>query len=95
MPTANSNKEIGREVPRVNHKDPKFIRLPKQGDKCEWTGLGRSKMSTFLLATKENGFSPPVKSLSLGPKQGSKGVRLVHFDSLMDYLNSLLEEGGK
>jgi hypothetical protein len=52
-------------------------------------------MSTFLLATKENGFSPPVKSLSLGPKQGSKGVRLVHFDSLMEDLNSLLEEGGK
>jgi hypothetical protein len=72
-------KQRGREASRVNYNDPKLIRLPKQG-----------------VPSKENEFSPPVRSVSLGPEKDSKGwTRLIYFDSLMQFLDSKLEEGGK
>ena len=74
---------------------PEFIRLPKQGCPCPWTGMSRAKLAQLLLPNEGNGFSPPVKSISLGPKAGGKGTRLVHFSSLMTYLNSRLEEGAQ
>mgnify|MGYP001164876215 FL=1 len=76
---------------RVNHSSPEFIRLPRQGVPCEWTGMSRGKMVQLILPSKENGFSPPVKSVSLGPSKRSKGwTRLVHFKSLMNFLNAKL-----
>ena len=78
---------------RVNNKAPKLIRLPnKQGIACEWTGLSRAKMAQLVVPSRENGFSPPVRSVSLGPDKESKGwTRLVYFDSLMAYLDSKTE----
>ena len=95
MATNGAAKQRGREASRVNHNDPKLIRLPKQGVPCEWTGLSRAKMAQLVVPSKENEFSPPVRSVSLGPDKGSKGwTRLVYFDSLMAYLDSKIE-GGK
>ena len=87
-------KQRGREASRVNHNEPKLIRLPKQGVPCEWTGLSRAKMAQLVVPSKENEFSPPVLSVSLGPDKDSKGwTRLIYFDSLMQFLDSKLEEG--
>jgi len=37
-----------------------------------------------------------VRSISLGPGKESKGwTRLIYFDSLMQFLDSKLEEGGE
>lgn len=55
---------------------PEFIRLPRPGAQCPWTGLSRGKLNQLVLPCKENGFNP------------QRGVRLVFFDSLMDYLKS-------
>ncbi len=89
-------KQRGREASRVTHNEPKLIRLPKQGVPCEWTGLSRAKMAQLAVPSKENEFSPPVRSVSLGPGKDSKGwTRLIYFDSLMQFLDSKLEEGGK
>jgi hypothetical protein len=52
-------------------------------------------MAELVLANEGNEFSPPVKSISLGPNETSKGTRLVHFGSLITYLNSRLEKGGR
>jgi hypothetical protein len=87
-------KQRGREASRVNYHDPKLIRLPKQGVPCEWTGLSRAKMAQLAVPSKENEFSPPVRSISLGPKKGKGWTRLIYFDSLMAYLNSKIV-GGK
>ena len=52
-------------------------------------------MAQLAVPSKENEFSPPVRSVSLGPGKDSKGwTRLVYFDSLMAYLDSKIE-GGK
>jgi len=96
MRTYDTKYERGREASRVNHNEPKLIRLPKQGVPCEWTGLSRAKMAQLVVPSKENEFSPPVRSVSLGPDKDSKGwTRLIYFDSLMQFLDSKLEEGGE
>jgi|GEM_PF-2706054 hypothetical protein len=94
MAANSASKQRGREASRVNQNDPKLIRLPKQGAPCEWTGLSRAKMAQLVVPSKENGGSPPVRSISLGPDKDSKGwTRLIYFDSLMTYLDSKNEKG--
>lgn len=67
---------------------PAYIRLPKTGTLCPFTGLSRSKMNELVLACPANNFKPPVKSVCLRQKGAIKGIRLVVFKSLMDYLHS-------
>lgn len=82
---------------QVANVRPEFIRLPKSGTLCPWTGLSRSKLNEIILPSPGNGFRPPVRSVSLRSRGQVKGVRLVCFDSLMGYLRSLedsSEDGG-
>ena len=72
---------------------PQYIRLPKAGSRCPWTGLSRSKLNQLILPCDENGHCPPVKSLSLRPRGALKGTRLILLESLLDYLSSQLEGG--
>jgi hypothetical protein len=71
----------------VNVK-PEFIRLPRPGARCPWTGLSRSKMNQIVLPCKENGYKPPVRSVSIRQRGQKHAVRLVFFDSLIEYLKS-------
>ncbi|MFA6546190.1 MAG: hypothetical protein WCS99_17355 [Limisphaerales bacterium] len=71
---------------------PEFIRLPKPGTLCRWTGLSRSKLNELILPSPVNGFKPPVRSLSLRNHGQVKAVRLIVFDSLLGYLRGLLEQ---
>lgn len=71
---------------------PEFIRLPKPGTLCRWTGLSRSKLNELILPSPLNRFKPPVRSLSLRNRGQIKAVRLIVLDSLLGYLRSLLEQ---
>jgi hypothetical protein len=71
---------------------PEFIRLPKPGTLCRWTGLSRSKLNELILPSPLNSFKPPVKSLSLRNRGQVKAVRLIVLDSLLGYLRGLLEQ---
>jgi len=71
---------------------PEFIRLPKPGKQCPYTGLSRAYLNMLVLPNKMNGWNPPVKSVSLRPKGALRGVRLVHFDSLLKYLYQRMDE---
>ena len=71
---------------------PEFIRLPRPGTLCPFTGLSRSKMNELILACPANNFRPPVKSVSLRKRGQTKAVRLVCYESLRAYLHKLLEE---
>ena len=73
---------------------PEFIRLPKSGTRCPYTGLSRSKMNQLVLPCKENDFKPPVESKVLRKRGTIRGTRLIVFDSLMEYLNGL-DDGGR
>lgn len=68
---------------------PEFIRLPKAGTLCPWTGLTRSKLNELILPTEANGFRPAVTSKVLRQRGRVKGVRLIVFDRLMEYLRSI------
>jgi hypothetical protein len=53
-------------------------------------------MAQLVVPSKENEFSPPVRSVSLGPGKDSKGwTRLIYFDSLMQFLDSKFKKGGR
>lgn len=65
---------------------PKFIRLPKPGSRCPWTGLSRGSMNDLIL-----GPSPLVRSLVITQPGAKRGIRLIDFDSLLSYLDSLLQ----
>jgi hypothetical protein len=67
---------------------PEFIRLPKPGARCPYTGLSRGKMNQLVLPCRENGYKPPVRSVSIRQRGQKFAVRLVFFDSLIEYLKS-------
>jgi hypothetical protein len=68
-------------------KAPEWIRLPKKGV-CPFTQLSRAKIYQLISPSAANHHRPPVRSVSLRPRGAAKGVRLVHYDSLMDYIRS-------
>ena len=65
-----------------------FLRLPRTGTLCPITGLSRSKMNELVLPCRNNDFKPPVRSVVLRQKGRIKGVRLIVFKSLFEYLHS-------
>ena len=74
---------------------PQFIRLPKPGTHCPWTGLSRGKLNELVLPTEANHNRPPVRSVSLRPPGALKGVRLIHLESLLKFLRDHLEGGSE
>ena len=77
----------------ANQRDPEFIRLPKTGTLCPYTGLTRSKMNELVLPCPQNDHKPPVKSVCLRQRGAVKGVRLVSFDSLITFIRKQETEG--
>ena len=71
---------------------PEFIRLPRPGQQCPYTGLTRSYLNSLILPSEANGHDPPVKSVCLRPRGAQRGVRLIHYESLLEYLYGMMEE---
>jgi hypothetical protein len=74
---------------------PKFIRLPKSGMRCSWTGLSRSGMNALILPSRANNFQAPVRSVSLRQRGQVKATRLIIFDSLISHIYSLETQQSK
>jgi hypothetical protein len=72
---------------------PEFLRLPRPGTRCPFTGLTRSYMNLLCLPTEANGFQPPVHSFALRRKGAKFGVRLVSGASLVDFILAHAETG--
>lgn len=87
MKTNTDQNVQARAAEQIPH--PEFIRLPKSGTLCRWTGLSRSKLNELILPSPVNNFIPPVRSVSLRKRGQVKGTRLIVFDSLISYLLSL------
>src|SRR5687768_78751 len=58
---------------------PIYLRLPKAGERCFYTGLTRSKLNSLILGPAPVVKSRSVKGRGLGAK---RGVRLIQLDSL-------------
>jgi hypothetical protein len=78
--------EIIPPVSGVNTALPEFIRLPKPGKRCYWTGLTRSAMNELVL-----GENPKVASMVLTREGAGRGVRLVSLSALLDFLREAME----
>ena len=72
---------------------PEFIRLPKNGSHCPYTGLSRTSLNELILPNKKNHSKPQVKSFSLKKKHQLRGIRLISYSSLVDYLSTFADGG--
>lgn len=68
---------------------PEWLRLPAPGSRCPFTGLSRSTLYELTLAGPANEGRAPVKSVVLRKRGALRGIRLINYDSLMQYLAGL------
>ena len=68
--------------------DPPFIRLPRDGERCPWTGLTRAWINKLIFPAEGTNDPPRVRSFELVDPGKSRGVRLIDFASLMSYIRS-------
>jgi len=74
-------------VPLDAVAQPVYMRLPAPRTRCPRTGLSRSFLADLCSPNKHNGFKPPVRSIFLKlNKHGKRGIRLIDYASLMNYL---------
>jgi hypothetical protein len=64
---------------------PEWIRLPKEGSNCVFTGLSRSYIAGLIREGK-------VHSRSLLNHGARRGIRLISYDSIMDFIKGASEE---
>jgi hypothetical protein len=85
--------EIVGSPPAILDQDqnfrPEYIRLPKPYERCRLTGLSRSTLAELVVPCDANGHKPPVKSLVVRKRGATRGIRLINYDSLLDYLRKL------
>ena len=72
---------------------PEFIRPPKPGKRCPYTGMARTSLNALYVPSKVNNFDPPVRAVCLRNPGTTRGIWLINYDSLMDYLDRLMEGG--
>jgi hypothetical protein len=80
--------QLLRERIENGEQPPQYIRLPRNKTHCPYCGLTRSYLNCLILPTKANGFNPPVRSKCMKHPYAKRGVRLIDFGSLMDYIES-------
>ena len=61
---------------------PIWIRIPRNGN-CPITGLSKAKLYQLI-----SGHNPPVRSVVLKEGDQTRGTRLIHLQSLLDYIAS-------
>jgi hypothetical protein len=67
--------------------NPEYISIPRTRTKCPHSGLSRSCIYNLIRPTKANGKKVVVASRLVRLPGKGRGRRLVHYRSLMDYLN--------
>jgi len=73
---------------------PEFIRLPKKGVLCRYTGLSRSALNELILPSKSNGYRPSVASYCLRRRGKLRGIRLICYDSLVAFIRDHAQQSG-
>ena len=76
----------------TNIEHPEWLRLPQPGQRCRFTGLSRSTLNELCIDSPVNGYKAPVKSIVLKKRGAMRGIRLISYDSLMAYLESLADK---
>jgi hypothetical protein len=74
--------------PRVVRAEvtPEFVRLPRAGERCAYTGMSRSGLNALVL-----GPSAPVRSFVLRRPGTRTGTRLIDYASLIEFIRKSAE----
>lgn len=72
---------------------PDFIRLPKKGASCPYTGFKRGSLRTLCIPSKANGFKPAVPAKCLRQPGNLRGIWLIPYGRLIAYLEGLPTPG--
>ena len=85
--TSMTTASVNSVSPHAAQTTPEFIRLPKSGQRCLYTGMSRASLNELVL-----GVGAPVHSVVLRREGASRGIRLIHLESLLHYLHQQMEE---
>lgn len=66
---------------------PEYIPIPRTRTKCPHSGLSRSGIYNLIRPAKANGYKAVVQSCVVRLPGKVRGRRMVHYRSLMAYLN--------
>ena len=69
----------------------RWIKLPSGKSREPWTQLSRSVLNTLILPCPANRYRPPVRSASFIKPGQRKSTRLIHLQSLLDYVEGKAE----
>ena len=84
-----ADRKVGNEKLNSHSGFPEYVRLPKPGSRCPYTGLSRGTLNELVLPCDSNDRKPPVHSVVLKKRNAIRGIRLVNYRSLMEYLETL------
>lgn len=70
-----------------------WIRLPKTGARCPFTGLSRSALNNLILPSSRNGWKAVVRSATAGRPGHTRGARIIWLPSFDEYVNRLTKAG--
>jgi site-specific DNA recombinase len=85
--TQQTKSPTNQPIPRRRSADaPVYVRLPKSGERCKYSGLTRSKLNDLILPTERNNYRPPVESKSLRGRGAKRGIRLILLESLLAHV---------
>ena len=68
---------------------PTFVRLPKPGTRCPYTGLSRTTLAELTRPVPRNGYRPPVPAREIKDKGARRGIVLIPLQELLVYLDGL------
>jgi hypothetical protein len=75
---------------------PEWLRLPKPGTRCPYTGLTRTTLDQLTRPQVLNKFDPVVESKIIQHAGYPKGgVRVISYASLMSFLEKLPSDKGR
>jgi hypothetical protein len=89
MTTSFNPEQIGNLNQELGFVEPAYVRLPKWGARCPFTGLTRSALDLLTRAQALNNFRPPVRSKLLRQTGQKAGIKLIDYRSLRAYLDAL------
>lgn len=67
---------------------PIWIRLPQPSQRCPLTGLSRSYLVELIKPCQRNNRMPPVESKQIVRNGAARGVILINFKSLINFINA-------
>jgi hypothetical protein len=73
----------------VTPPTPIYIRLPRPGFRCPYTGLSRTTLAELTRPCERNGYQPPVAAKEIRARNARRGIVLVPLNALLDHLACL------